>query len=118
MLHYELSHDSIARQVFEKASTEARKRRKVERFVQERYAAYRERGEQILAYGNQLHQPVTGINTSTQGDKVIFQTALGDFMLAGNGDSLMYGPYWCKHPCPPVGKKRWPIGLKVRFGNG
>ncbi|PSR14689.1 MAG: hypothetical protein DA408_07760 [Bacteroidetes bacterium] len=46
-------------------------------------------GEQLLAYGNQLHQPVTGIHTSPKGDKVIFQTALGDFMLAGNGDSLM-----------------------------
>ena len=46
-------------------------------------------GEQILTYGSQLHQPVTGIHTSPTGDKVIFQTALGDFMLAGNGDSLM-----------------------------
>ncbi len=43
-MSYELSHDTIAKQVYEKASTEARTRRKVERFVHERHAAYTERG--------------------------------------------------------------------------
>ncbi|MGH1437933.1 MAG: WD40 repeat domain-containing protein [Lewinella sp.] len=46
-MKYELSHDTIARQVFEKASTEARTRRKVERYISERYAAYQERGAQL-----------------------------------------------------------------------
>ncbi|WP_367388963.1 WD40 repeat domain-containing protein [Lewinella sp. LCG006] len=46
-MKYELSHDTIARQVFEKASTEARTRRKVERFISERYAAFEVRGAQL-----------------------------------------------------------------------
>jgi len=44
---YELAHDTIARQVYEKASTEARTRRKVERYVNERYAAHQERGASL-----------------------------------------------------------------------
>lgn len=44
---YELAHDTIARQVYEKASTEARTRRKVERYVREHHEAYQERGVQL-----------------------------------------------------------------------
>ncbi|MFK7920943.1 MAG: hypothetical protein AB8H47_03255 [Bacteroidia bacterium] len=36
-MQYELSHDTIARQIYEKASVEARTRRKVEKFIRERY---------------------------------------------------------------------------------
>lgn len=46
-MFFELSHDTIARQVYDKASTEARTRRKVERFIRERYEAYRERGAKL-----------------------------------------------------------------------
>lgn len=46
-MHYELTHDTIARQVFDKASTEARTRRKVERHVREQYEAYQERGARL-----------------------------------------------------------------------
>lgn len=46
-MKYELIHDTIARQVFEKASTEARTRRKVERFIRERYEANQLRGAKL-----------------------------------------------------------------------
>ncbi|WP_020537723.1 WD40 repeat domain-containing protein [Lewinella cohaerens] len=42
-MHYELTHDTIAQQVYEKASTEARTRRKVERYISERHQAYHDR---------------------------------------------------------------------------
>ncbi len=44
---YELTHDTIAKQVFQKASTEARTRRKMERYIRERYQAFQERGTQL-----------------------------------------------------------------------
>jgi WD40 repeat protein len=47
MPQYELTHDTIARQVYQKASTEARTRRKVERYIRERYAAFQERGVEL-----------------------------------------------------------------------
>lgn len=37
-LQFELAHDTIARQVFDKASLEARSRRKVEKFISERFS--------------------------------------------------------------------------------
>ncbi len=40
---YELIHDTIAKQVYAKASTEARTRRKIEKFIAERHQAYLER---------------------------------------------------------------------------
>ncbi|MEL6676447.1 MAG: SUMF1/EgtB/PvdO family nonheme iron enzyme [Bacteroidota bacterium] len=46
-MKYELIHDSIARLVFDKASTEARTRRKVERYIRELFQAYHERGSAI-----------------------------------------------------------------------
>lgn len=39
-MKYELAHDSIARQVFEKASSEAKMRRKVEQYITDRYDLY------------------------------------------------------------------------------
>ena len=42
-MKYELIHDTIARQVFEKASTEARTRRKIEKQIKERHEAYKDR---------------------------------------------------------------------------
>lgn len=42
-MKFELIHDTIARQVFEKASTEARTRRKVEKFIRERFESYQTR---------------------------------------------------------------------------
>ncbi len=46
-MKYELIHDTIARQVFENASTEARTRRKVERFIREWYEANQLRGAKL-----------------------------------------------------------------------
>ncbi|MBC7898354.1 MAG: WD40 repeat domain-containing protein, partial [Cytophagaceae bacterium] len=43
-MRFELSHDTIARQVFDKASAEAQARRKVEKYIGDRLAMYRERG--------------------------------------------------------------------------
>jgi WD40 repeat protein len=40
---YELIHDTIAKQIFNKASTEAQTRRKVERYITERYQAHQDR---------------------------------------------------------------------------
>ena len=40
---YELTHDTIAKQVFQKASTEAQTRRKIEKYIQERYKAHQDR---------------------------------------------------------------------------
>ena len=41
---FELSHDTIARQVFDKASAEAQTRRKIEKYIRDRHAMFRERG--------------------------------------------------------------------------
>jgi WD40 repeat protein len=41
---FELSHDAIARLVFDQASAEAQTRRKIEKYVRDRFAMYRERG--------------------------------------------------------------------------
>jgi hypothetical protein len=46
-MKYEIIHDTIALQVFEKASIEARTRRKVEKYIAERYEAYQQRGAQL-----------------------------------------------------------------------
>lgn len=43
-MRFELSHDIVARQVFEKASAEAQARRKIEKYIHDRHAMYRERG--------------------------------------------------------------------------
>lgn len=43
-MKYELSHDSIARQIFEKSSTESKARRKAENFVLRAYTRYQEKG--------------------------------------------------------------------------
>ena len=44
---YELTHDTIAKQVFSKASIEAQTRRKVERYISERYLAHKDRGAKL-----------------------------------------------------------------------
>ncbi|MEM8888272.1 MAG: hypothetical protein AAGD28_09815 [Bacteroidota bacterium] len=46
-MKFEIIHDTIAKQVFEKASTEARTRRKVEKFIRERYEAHQTRGAKL-----------------------------------------------------------------------
>ncbi|MEL7531680.1 MAG: hypothetical protein AAFN10_10250 [Bacteroidota bacterium] len=46
-MQYELSHDTIARQVFDKASVEARTRRKVEKYIRERHEAFELRGAKL-----------------------------------------------------------------------
>ncbi|MEL6671898.1 MAG: SUMF1/EgtB/PvdO family nonheme iron enzyme [Bacteroidota bacterium] len=46
-MKYEIIHDTIARQVFEKSSTEARTRRKVEKYIRERYEAFSHRNAQL-----------------------------------------------------------------------
>ena len=43
-IRYELSHDAIARLVFDQASAEAQTRRKIEKYVRDRLAMHRERG--------------------------------------------------------------------------
>ena len=46
-MNYELTHDTIAKQIFQKASSEARTRRKVEKQIRERYEAWQERGARL-----------------------------------------------------------------------
>ena len=46
-MKYEIIHDTIARQIYEKASNEARTRRKVERFIRERHEAHLTRGAKL-----------------------------------------------------------------------
>ena len=46
-MKYELTHDTIAKQIFDKASTEARTRRKIEKYIHERYEAYNQRGARL-----------------------------------------------------------------------
>ena len=48
MTKFEFSHDTIAMQIFRKATTEQRTRRKLERLVNDKYNFYRERGGQGL----------------------------------------------------------------------
>src|SRR4029079_9751403 len=43
-MRYELSHDALARLVFDKASADAQTRRKIEKYIRDRFAMYRERG--------------------------------------------------------------------------
>lgn len=67
MAQYELTHDTIARQVFDKASTEARTRRKVERYVRERYAALHERGAKLTQDDIDFVTPYLGqVNISSE----------------------------------------------------
>ncbi|MFN8574476.1 MAG: WD40 repeat domain-containing protein [Gemmatimonadaceae bacterium] len=47
-MRYELSHDTVARLVFTKASADAQARRKVEKLVRDRFAMHRERGRALL----------------------------------------------------------------------
>lgn len=69
-MKYELTHDTIARQVYQKASTEARTRRKVERYIREHYADYQDRGVQLTQddidyvwpYLDQVNSPEEEIN--------------------------------------------------------
>ncbi|MEL7531682.1 MAG: hypothetical protein AAFN10_10260 [Bacteroidota bacterium] len=49
-MQFELAHDTIARQVFDKASVEARTRRKVEKFIKERYERQAKLTEDDLDY--------------------------------------------------------------------
>ena len=46
-MKYELIHDTIARQIYEKASVEARTRRKVEKHIRERYEAFQLRNAKL-----------------------------------------------------------------------
>ncbi len=46
-MRYELSHDSIARQVIEKASDEMHLRRKLQKYIEDRHEAFLERGAQL-----------------------------------------------------------------------
>ena len=56
-MKYELIHDTIARQISEKASTEARTRRKIEKQISERYGAYQERGAKLTQYDIEYFTP-------------------------------------------------------------
>ena len=44
---YELTHDTLAKQIFRKASTEAQTRRKIEKYIKERHQAHQERGARL-----------------------------------------------------------------------
>ncbi|WP_367388965.1 hypothetical protein [Lewinella sp. LCG006] len=71
-MKYELSHDTIARQVFEKASIEARTRRKVERFVRERHEAWQQRGARLTQDDLDYIGPYLGqINLTKEEDQFI-----------------------------------------------
>lgn len=56
-MKFEIIHDTIAKQVFEKASTEARTRRKVEKFIRERYEAHQLRGTALTTDDLDYIQP-------------------------------------------------------------
>ncbi|MCB0637848.1 MAG: hypothetical protein KDC54_14570, partial [Lewinella sp.] len=43
-MKYELKHDSLALQIFQKSSKEAHTRRKIERYIRERFEGYQARG--------------------------------------------------------------------------
>ncbi|MEM6347930.1 MAG: SUMF1/EgtB/PvdO family nonheme iron enzyme [Bacteroidota bacterium] len=74
MLNYELAHDSIARQVFDKASVESRTRRKMERFIRERHQAFLDRGVGLTTDDLDYIKPFLGqVNISREIESFIRQ---------------------------------------------
>ena len=74
-MKYELSHDTIARLVFDKASSEARTRRKVEKYIRERREAYLQRGVQLTEDDLDYIDPYL--------DQIRISTEEEDFLEAG-----------------------------------
>ena len=60
-MRYEFIHDSIAKQVFFKAGAEARTRRKVEKYIRERYYAHRARGAELTEDDLEYVHPYLGL---------------------------------------------------------
>ena len=60
-MRYELIHDSIAKQVFEKASTDARARRKIEKDILEAHEAFKSRGARLTKEDVDYYEPYLGI---------------------------------------------------------
>ena len=106
-MEYELIHDTIAKQVFEKASTEARSRRKVEKYIRERYEAYKQRGAKLtqddvdfispyLAQVNILKEEEQFIDDGKRALKAakrkrqMIAVAIGLLLVAGAGISAYY----------------------------
>ena len=56
-MRYELTHDSLARLVYQKASKEAQNRRKVEKFIEDRYRAHLERKAKLTQEDLDYIQP-------------------------------------------------------------
>ncbi|MDX1477255.1 MAG: hypothetical protein R3301_06085 [Saprospiraceae bacterium] len=66
-MQYELTHDSIARQVYDKAEGAARMRRKIEREIKEAYQAYLERGTRVPKEDLDYFEPyLTSVNISPE----------------------------------------------------
>lgn len=66
-MKFEIIHDTIAKQVFEKASIEARTRRKVEKFIRERFEAHQLRGAKLTQDDLDYIQPyLTQVNISEE----------------------------------------------------
>ncbi|MEL6255315.1 MAG: hypothetical protein AAFR87_25130, partial [Bacteroidota bacterium] len=71
-MKFEIIHDTIAKQVFEKASTEARTRRKVEKFIRERFEAHQARGAKLTRDDLDYIQPyLNQVNISTEENSFI-----------------------------------------------
>lgn len=65
-MHYELSHDSIARQVYTKAGAEAQARRKVERYIHEHYLDWQQRGVRLTQDDLDYIGPYLGLVTNSE----------------------------------------------------
>ena len=94
---YELSHDTIAKQIFEKASVEARTRRKVEKFIRERHQAFQERSAPMTMEDIDFVQPyLDQINISESTYQLLKEeeayhfTSRGKVMVKGKGEIAMY----------------------------
>ena len=66
-MKYELTHDTLAKLIFEKASTESRTRRKVEKFIRDRHEAYQLRGARLTQDDIDFVTPyLTQVNISAE----------------------------------------------------
>ena len=68
---YELIHDTIAKQIFSKASTEAQTRRKIEKYIRERFQSNQERGAKLSQDDLDYVTPYLG-QVNISGEEVLF----------------------------------------------
>ena len=74
-MNYEFTHDSIASLIFSKVSTEARTRRKVEKFIHIRYEAYNERGAKLSKDDLDYITPYLNQVTISEDEKLFLEKA-------------------------------------------